>query len=588
MMSKLSVPAFGLLFLTGCLFPVQQQVDDAICNRSKIGFDLHLTNEDRVSQKQSGLILIAAQEAKPVNTFEKRVTVGPLVPGHEAPFIKMPAFNASKEVKAAAIKALFPALPKVQADPDFPPGPDGKALTLSDLQQIAFTNSPLLRQATSDIEAARGAAIQAGAFPNPTLGYETASAGPSGGPSYGMFMSQTFKPWGKLKLAQAAAMMDLTNAEFAHRRAETDLLSNVRTSYYAVLVAQESIRANRGLVELTDELYRVMVDQLRGGELAPYEPLQLKVFSEQARIGLVQARNSRLLAWRQLAASLGVPHMPATALAGNIHRAVPQIDFEKALAHVLTKHTDVLTTASTIEKARHNLRLAQVTPYPDVNFQATVVNDLGPGGPSRNTAAFQVSVPVPIFDQNKGGIRQSQAALVRANEEPHRVHADLTSRFSEAYRRYEENRVLLERYQKRILPTQVQAFRAAVKRYSGGDLGGVAFTDLVSSEQTLVSVIGSYLLVVQAQWQALVDVSSLLQTDHLYQVADEVNSGPDIDFTELLTVPCHRPCAPVMPAATRDSFRMAPTASLAAPVEFAPIAARFATPVTVPTLPSSR
>ena len=584
MMSKLSLVAFGLMLLTGCLSPVQQQVDDLICNRSKTGFDLHPANEDLAARQQSGLVLAAAQAGKPIPTLEGRVTVPPTVPGHEAPFIKMPDPKASKEEKATAIKALFPPLPKVPADPDFPPGPNGKPLTLSDLQQIAFSSSPVLRQAASDIEAARGAAIQAGAYPNPTLGYETASAGPSGGPSVGVVMSQTIKTWGKLKIAQAAAMMDLTNAEFAHRRAETDLLSNVRASYYAVLVAQESIRANRGLVELTDELYRVMVDQLKGGEVAPYEPLQLKVFSEQARAGLDQARNSRLLAWRQLAASLGVPHMPATALAGNIHREVPQIDFEKALAHVLTKHTDVLTTGSTIEKARHNLRLAQVTPYPDVNVQVGILNDLGPGGPSRVTPSVQVSVPVPIFDQNKGAIRQSQAALVRASAEPHRVNADLTARFSEAYRRYEENRILLERYQKRILPAQVQAFRAAVKRYFGGDIGGVAFADLVNSEQNLVTVIGAYLPAVQAQWQAMVDVSSLLQTDQLYLMADEVNSGPIIDFTELLMVPSCRPCAPVLPTPTRDSFRMAPAGSTAAvePTALAPIAARFATPVTVP------
>ena len=252
--------------------------------------------------------------------------------------------------------------------------------------------------------------------------------------------------------------------------------------------------------------------------------------------------------------------MPPTALAGEVNHQVPRIDFKKALAHVLSNHTDVLTTAATMEKARHNLRLAQVTPVPDLTVGASVINDLGQSGPSRLVSSINVSVPFPVFDQNKGDIRQSQAALLRANEEPHRVQADLTSRFSEAYRRYDENRVVLGMYQKDILPKQVQAFRSSVKRHFGGEVGAVAFNDLVASEQNLVMVIGNYLPVLKAQWQAVVDVSSLLQTDQLFQMANEVNNAPAIDFEQLLKLPCHHPCSPAIPASTQDASRLRPEA----------------------------
>jgi cobalt-zinc-cadmium efflux system outer membrane protein len=386
--------------------------------------------------------------------------------------------------------------------------------------------------------------------------------------------------------------MDLQNAEIAFRRAETDLMANVRTSFYAVLVAQESVRANSGLVELTDEAYRVMVDQLRGGIVAPYEPSQLKVFSEQARIALLQARNAKLLAWRQLASTLGEPHMPATALAGQVHRPVPKLDFEKSLAHVLTKHTDVLTTEATIAKARYNLQLAQVTPYPDVNVQAGLQTDATAPGPSRVTSNVQFSIPVPVFDRNKGGIQQAQAALMRANEEPHRVQADLTARFAEAWRRYEENRDLLERYRNEILPKQVQAFRTAVARHwgaGGADPNAPAFNDVISAEQNLITVIGAYLPVLQAQWQAVVDVSSLLQTNQLYQMTDEIYGAPAFDFEALLKLPCTHPCPAPAPAATVDGLK-APSAAPLVNQPAAPPAkkAAFLAPSALPIAPSAR
>jgi cobalt-zinc-cadmium efflux system outer membrane protein len=516
-------------------------------------------------------------DPKKPRTILDRIPVNPDIPGSEVPPIVLPR-GPKEEYRKMIEKVIaqyFPDIPKVQRDPDFPLSSEGRPLTLTDLQQIAFANSPLLRQAATNVKAAQGAAIQAGAYPNPTIGYQTSSVGPSGGPMIGMFVEQNIKTFGKLKLAQAAALMDVTAAEFAYRRAESDLLANIRGSYYAVIVAQDNIRANRGLVELTDEVYRVMVDQLRVGEVSPYEPNQLAVFAEQARIQLVQARNARMLAWRQLVASMGVPHMPPTRLDGTANRPVPRLNFEKALAHVLTKHTDVLTTEATIEKARHNLRLAQVTPYPDMAVQAGVSNDLSASGagPSRLVTSLSVSFPIPLFDRNKGNIMQSQAALVHAVEEPHRVQSDLAARFSDAYRRYEENRVLLEIYRQHILPKQVQAFRGAVLVHFGIDPGKVAYADLVASEQNLVAVIPAYLTVLSNQWQAVVDVSSFLQTDQLYKMTDEIAQEPEVNLEELLKMPCNHRCQPAPPA-TRAGFGLEPAVPLetqSVPVKFAPM-----------------
>ncbi len=602
-----------LVFVAGCTFPVRQQTDAMICERSSLSLDLAPSDPakdkdgkmdpkheegrngaDPAGIEQASFFLPAQGQPKKDTTMLKRLepyVYEPAdIPGANAPDIRLDPKAPPKDAMAKVIKDHFKPIPVVEKVKDFPPGPDGKPLTLTDLQRIAAANSPILRQAASDIEAAKGAAIQAGAYPNPTISYASTGHGPSGGPEIGGNISQTIRTPGKIKAQQAAALEQLKATEIAHRRAETDLMWNVRTYYYGVLVAQDSILANRGLVELTDEVYRVMVDRLRGGEVAIYEPKQLKVYSDQARQALLTAHNSRLLAWKQLASVLGVPHMPPTALAGSVEHRVPRIDFEKALAHVLSKHTDVLTTTTTINQARHNLLSAQLAPYPDVTVSLGLMNDLSPPGPSRLIAEFGVSVPVPIWDQNKGAIRQSQAALVRANEEPHRVQAALTAGFAEAYRRYEENRVLLEMYRTSTLPSQVQAFRGVLKRHFGAgplDPANLAYNDLVTAEQNLVTIIGSYLPVVQAQWQALCDVSNYLQTDQLYKMADELEDEPAIDFEELLKFPCHHPCSPVVPAPTHDSFHMAPAvqsvsrpvlpaAPMTGPTLAPPVAASFA------------
>jgi cobalt-zinc-cadmium efflux system outer membrane protein len=577
----------GLLMLGGCHAPVQQNVDGLICGRANQPFDPaplgpsarmpHASGAGQRPEKQaaaeidSGLRLASAQEPAPkteqlgkpqplpelpglpegAQKFLKRLQVPPGVPGSNAPRIVLPDREKTpRDVYYALIDKYFPPLPPLGREPA--PSPGRKPLTLEDLQKLAFTNSPPLREAATNIEAARGAMIQSGAYPNPTLTYLANSHGPSGGPLAGAGFSQTIKTMGKLKLAQAAAEMDLENARLAYRRAETDLMWAVRGGYFAVLVAQESIRANRALVELTDEVYRVFIQRTKEGQSGTYEPLQVGVFAAQARAGLITARNSYTLAWRQLAATLGLPGMPPTELAGSLNGPLPRYDFDKVLAHVLVNHTDVKTAENGILKARLNLRAAEVTAVPDVTISATAQTDMTPPGPAAVVGYMTAGVVLPVWDLNKGAIRQAQAALMSANEEPHRVRAALTSSVADAWRRYDENRALLELYRRDILPQQVQTFRSALLRYVGGALGSVAYTDLIASEQNLVSAIGAYLPILGAQWQAVADVASWLQTDDLFQLAGQVPGPPWPDLEQLLTLPCTHPCNPLQEPGLRN------------------------------------
>ncbi len=494
------------------------------------------------------LLQVSAQEpgksAEPakVPAFFKRMQVPLEVPGANVPPIKLPARTDENAFKAAVNK-YFPPLPAVGPDPLPIPGADGVPLTLTDLQRMARGNSPLLRQAAADVAAAKGAAIQAGAYPNPLAGVQSTTASNTGGPSYGIILGQTITTMGKKKLAEAAAIMDLENAQLAYHRAETDLMAAVRTGYFQVLVAQESMRANRALVSLTDEVYKVNVDQVMGGAVAVYEPMQVAVFAAQARQGLIIARNSYTLAWKQLAAALGTINMKPAPLEGRVDMPLPKYEYDQVLAHVLSKHTDIAVATNTQQKARYNLRLAEVTAVPDVTVTTTIANDNSLGVSNRVTAGLQATVPVPVWDRNLGAIQQARGNLMRAVEEQHRVEMDLSTRVAEAYRRYAESRDVLALYRDDILPKQVQAFRGAVARHYGAEPDKVAYTDLITSEQNLVSVIGPYVAALSAQWQAVVDVANLLQTEDVFQAQGIFPAAPLPNLEELLKLSCCHPCS---------------------------------------------
>jgi cobalt-zinc-cadmium efflux system outer membrane protein len=343
--------------------------------------------------------------------------------------------------------------------------------------------------------------------------------------------------------------MDLANAELALRRAETDLMSKVRGGYFAVLVAEENIRIAKALLEFTTEIYKIQVTMLRkGGTAAGYEPGQLEVLALQAHDALFTARNRYVSAWKQLAATLGLPGLPLTQLAGGLDRRVPVYDHAAVLKRVLANHTDVRTAENGILKAKYNLQLAQVTPIPDVDVRVLIQKD-NAGGPGSVNQSINVSIPFPIWDRNQGGIIQAQGNLIGANEEPDRVRNALTMTLADAYERYKTNYLRLRLYRDRILPTQVRAYRALYSRYVA--LGGIdptapAFGDVVTAQQTLAGLVTTYVSTLGSFWQAVVDVNDLLQTNDLFQAgADQPDDAAVPDLDQLPPLPCCHPCAPL-------------------------------------------
>src|SRR5262249_32829756 len=162
--------------------------------------------------------------------------------------------------------------------------------------------------------------------------------------------------------------------------------------------------------------------------------MYLRAQATQARANLVQARNRRTAAWKQLAATVGLPGLCPVQLCGRIDIPVPAFCYKDVLAKALSSHTDILTAQNSVVQAEFQLEVEKMTPVPDVDVRVMLQKDRT-GPPFQLTPSVMVSIPVPVWDRNQGGILQAQAALVRVKEEAHRVRTELTSNLAEAFER---------------------------------------------------------------------------------------------------------------------------------------------------------
>ena len=468
-------------------------------------------------------------QGKPLGRLQHPLEIPKDLPGSEAPPIRVPPLlpEAPDGQRQSEIQKLFAELAIVPPVAGPRPTPGQSPMTLDQLQQLAMSRNPLIRQAASDVEAARGAMIQAGTYPNPHVGLQddTVNTGRTGGYQGGN-ISQTIVTGGKLRLAKNAAAMDVQNAELAFRRAKYDLATQVRTNYLATLVALERVKVNKALVDFADGIYRAQITRVKAGQAAPYEPLQLRVLATQAQTQLIQSNHEYEAAWRRLATTLSCPEMPPTALAGQVDGPVPQITYEAARDRILRCHTDLVTAQNDVAKARYQLRLAKITPIcPNVDTTVIVQHDYTVA-PFATVYGLQIGAPIPIFDQNRGNILSADAALVRASSEYERARNDLLSSLADTFARYQTNSATLQSYRDSILIDQVRAYRGMYQRYQSEP--DADFNDVITAQQTLATVVTSYIQILGDQWLAVVDLAGLLQIDDLFRMGQPDMGQPEV------------------------------------------------------------
>jgi cobalt-zinc-cadmium efflux system outer membrane protein len=454
------------------------------------------------------------------------------LPGAGAPVLVPPRFDKEtpQSERDAAVKKAYPELTPVSKT-DMVPA-DGAPLTLADLRQMGVANSPVIRRAAADADAAYGQVIQAGLHPNPTAGYQSDQVTPwlrippgstiGRGGQQGGFLNQLIKTAGKLRLAQQVAGYDFINAQVAVRRAEVDVSTAVRGQYFAVLVARQGVEVNRALAALADEVYRLQLGQVAAGQAAGYEPLQVYSQAEQARLALIQSEAAYRAAWRQLAAAVGRPDLPPAPLDGSAEIAPPAFDQERLKAWMVEQHTDLLTGRNTLAQAHTNLTLARRNVIPD--FQTNQYHEFDNVAQTYQYG-LQLGFQFPVWDQNQGNIRTAAARIGRAMADLEAVQNDLTGRLAEAYARYETNRAAAARYRDLILPSLTRAYRALVRRYQV-EPDKVGFNDVVVAQQNLATALQAYLTALDGQWRAVVDLANLGQLDDLFPPAPPPPAPP--------------------------------------------------------------
>lgn len=378
-------------------------------------------------------------------------------------------------------------VPVPQPQPTRPPLP---GLSLEDLESLALQNNPSLGRAHAAVQVARGQWVQVGLPPNPAVGYSGQQLGSGGlAEQHGVYVTQEIVRGGKLNLNRQAAAHEVARAEQELVAQQFRVLTDVRSAYYRVLIAQRQIDLAYRMSEVHKQAVTTTKRLFDAKEISRLDVLDTELDYENAQIALQNGQHAHAAAWRTLAAVAGQSDLPYQPLSGDLRAPPQKLEFNEALQRLLTASPEIAAAASNVERARWNLQRALVEHKGNINMQA-LYNWQDNGIAGRPDGALIFDVPIPVWNKNQGGIIKSQGEVAIAENALAQLELELQHRLAPVFERYQNARHQVERHQAVILDTASENLELTIKAYQSGEL---PYLDMLDAQQKYARAHTTYL-----------------------------------------------------------------------------------------------
>jgi outer membrane protein, heavy metal efflux system len=391
-------------------------------------------------------------------------------------------------------------------------------ITLSELEQLALQNNPTATAAAAGIDAARGRTRQAGAWPNPVIGFssteiKTGNVDVQG--EYGFFAEQTIPLGGKLRLSRNVFQKTVDRAEAVRDLQRLRILSSVRQTFYSLLQTERRIQVQERLTALASEAVGVTAQLFNVGAADRPDYLEIEIESRRLQLQLNRSKNELFAVRAQLAALTGVRDVAARPIAGTIDAAIPELEREQVIRTLLEQSPELRAARAELERTRAMTARAKRETYPDLFLRGGGAYNRERGEDGRPfgwEGALEAGISVPLFNRNAGGIAAARADETSAQAEVTRLELALQSRGSSQFANYLTALRAAEAYRAEILPRAEEAYRLYLTRYREM---AAAYPQVLVAQRTFFEMSNEYLESLNEAWRAALQLQGFLAGDGL-------------------------------------------------------------------------
>ncbi len=348
----------------------------------------------------------------------------------------------------------------------------------ADLEALMMKNSPSLRAAASEVDAARFAVTTARAFPNPqieslkgTRASRLGAVDPNRQVKSISVTQDLDMPWHRFPRVDAAEA-GFTAAEANQRAFLNDMRAKLRVRYYDLLRRQsESIasREDRTLMEGIRSRIALMVET---GESARFELVKAdaEMLNSQK---LAQSAELRVHQSRVALRALVGPELPENFEVIDLDRSLPALPPLKQLqAEILTTNPEIARTRAERLQLEKKLNEEKALRLPKLALRAEQDQD-----PDYTNKRVGLALEVPLWNWRSGPVGEAAARLAQTNDQLIFQEFSLLQALDAAYQQLSIAQAQVVALESGIVRQTANALRISEIAYKAGEKGFLEVLD---------------------------------------------------------------------------------------------------------------
>ena len=405
-------------------------------------------------------------------------------------------------------------------------------ITLAELERIALDTNPTVRVAQARVDAARGRARQAGAWPNPVAGYtgeeiKTGDLDRRG--EHGFFVEQTVPLGGKLRLGRNVFERAAERAEFELELQRQRIVTSVRRVFFEALTTDRRVEIHERLAALTSEAVAITAQLFNIGAADRPDFLESEIEGRRVELELNAAKDRAFALRQELAAIVGDPEIANRTLSGTVEQALPELEREAALRALLDQSPQIRAARAEIARTQALTAQARRVTFPDLFLRGGAAYNREQGEDTRNPigweGALEAGLSLPLFNRNAGGVAAARAEEIRAEAELRRLELSLRSRLAGEFATYLTAIRSSESYRTQILPRAEEAYRLYLARYKEM---AAAYPQVLIAQRGLFDLSVRYLETLEDAWRSSLRIQGLLVGEGLQSPGESLEAEAEL------------------------------------------------------------
>lgn len=393
----------------------------------------------------------------------------------------------TEQFTAVSCKSCFDGVVSTANKSDF-----HEDLTLKKVISLTLLNNPELKAFSFEQRAAEARTLQAGLWPNPEIDLEVENIGGTGelsgfdGAETTIALSQVIELGNKSQKRKNIAEIDQEIVDWEYKATRLQVLGEAAKAYINVLAAQERLHSIEHLQELSMQALEAAAKRVQAGKDSPLEETRAEVVVANIKIELEEGKRNLEFSRKKLVSYWCSEHRLTSDVRGNLEKISDIPEFEP-LIRSLSCSPAFLRWQKVIAKNQAQIELEKAKSSPDITFSAGMkrFNET-----DDNALVFGVSIPLPIFDNNRSGRREAYFNLCKAKEEQRAAILKLQNSFYEHYQDLRNAYSKATSLKNEVLPAGMKGYKAATIAYKEGKTD---FISVLDAQRTFFELRSQYI-----------------------------------------------------------------------------------------------